>query len=278
MEKGVLLNLSKSTKVVGKASDTVVRIEHGRDALTMLQAFVSIMRQEMKREMVDIVMLAESNEAILINHCFLGEAICILANCRAASRALSGCRKELRGAHDPLWTEAASHFHLALSGFIVQQDLKSMVVARAAFGLTRCLRESNESEKALEILSLVTSRHLQSGQTSSSRTGSVVGSASTPYPPDKRFLRCTPKNETPSVLLQQVIASLCLWLMAALALDRSPDEDGRGLAFRYLHAASVSLQTTLGQASEDDPLRSSYIQFLSMIEDEALQIAEPIYE
>jgi hypothetical protein len=74
------------------------------------------------------------------------------------------------------------------------------------------------------------------------------------------------------------VASLCLWLMAALALDRSPDEDGRGLAFRYLHAASVRLQTALQQASEDDPLRSSYIQFLSMIEDEALQIAEPIYE
>jgi hypothetical protein len=281
MEKGVLLNLSKSTKVVGKASDTVVRIEHGRDSLTMLQAFVSIMRQEMKREMVDIVLLAESNEAILINHCFLGEALCIFANCRAASRALSGCRKEVRGAHDPLWTEAASHFHLALSGFIVQQDLKSMVVARAAFGLTRCLRESNESEKALEILSLVTSRHLQSGPTTSSSSSSgsvVVGGASPPHPPDKRFLRSTPKNEQPSVLLKQVIASLCLWLMAALALDRSPDEDGRGLAFRYLHAASVSLQTTLGQASEDDPLRSSYIQFLSMIEDEALQIAEPIYE
>jgi hypothetical protein len=278
MEKALLHNLSKTTKVGSKVGDTVVRIEHGRDSLSMLQAFVSIMRQEMKREMVDIVMLADSNEAILANHCFLGEALAILANCRAAARALAGCRKIMRGVYDPLWTEAASHFHLALSGFLVQQqdNMTSMVVARSAFGLARCLRESNESEKALEILSLVTSRHSQQSGPTSIAGESPSQSSPPHHPPAGRFLRRP--NDEPVVLLKQIIASLCLWLMAALALDRSPDEDGRGLAFRYLHAASVRLQSALHQASEDDPMRSSYIQFLSMIEDEALQIAEPIYE
>lgn len=271
MEKDYLTSLARSTKLGGKPGDTVIRIEHGRDALTMLRAFVSVMRLEMRREMVDIA--TRDDEAILTNHCFLGEVLCILANCKSASRALAGCQKKLRTECDPLWKEAADNFIFALRGLLRTQGVSSMSVARAAFGVARCLRELNESGKALEVLSIVAARHSNSCKhdvTTNETTNAL------PENQSKRFLHVR-KNE-PSLLIKEILSSLCLWLMAALALDHSPDEEGRGLAFRYLHAASVHLQAALKNADEEDPLRSSYIQFLSIIEDEALQIAEPIYE
>lgn len=271
MEKDFLSCLAKSTKLGGKPGDTVVRIEHGRDALLMLRSFVSIMRREMKREMVEIA--SNNDEAILANHCFFGEALCILVNCKSASRALVGCPKRLRTECDPLWKEAADHFSFSLDGLLLRQDISSMSVARSAFGVARCLRELNESDKALEILSIIAAQHLGPCKANVAEQETSIG---IPESQRKQFLY-VPRKVTPS-LLKNIVASICLWLMAALALDSSPDEEGRGIAFRYLHAASVNLQTALNGAEEDDPNRSSYIQFLSLIEDEALQIAEPIYE
>lgn len=67
--------------------------------------------------------------------------------------------------------------------------------------------------------------------------------------------------------------------MAILSLDQAPNEEGRVRALSYLHAASVSLQSALNRLSDvdDRPTRATCIQFLAMIEDEALQISEPIY-
>jgi len=75
-------------------------------------------------------------------------------------------------------------------------------------------------------------------------------------------------------------AALCLWLMAILSLDQAPNEEGRERAFSFLHAASVSLQTALNKVSDadDEETRGMCLEFLSMIEDEAMQISEPMYE
>ena len=58
--------------------------------------------------------------------------------------------------------------------------------------------------------------------------------------------------------------------MATLSLEESPNDSGRNKAFDLLHAASIRLQ--------DATNRAECIPFYAMIEDEAVPIAEHVFE
>lgn len=285
MEHNYLSHLSLCSSG-GKHGDTVFRIEHGRDAIFMLHAFVSLFQSHLSRDIFTLV--GSENEIILTNHCFLADALSVLANCSAAARCLlSSASDSSHNDGAQYWQLAFTHYQRAFDGFARTKGLDDPSVARAAFGLARCLREFGESEKALQLLSLVVS-YTEKTAAATSSVDPIEETKIDKEEPKKglvtppRFLPRSLNSKTSSDKIRaskHTSSARCLWLMAILSLDQAPNEEGRERAFSYLHAASVSLQSILNRLSDVDhgPTRSTCIQFLAMIEDEALQISEPVF-
>ena len=129
------------------------------------------------------------------------------------------------------------------------------------------MRELGQSQKALELLSLVVSCK---DPVIVSNEEDVLTKAPTSTP--NRFLPPEPKKSKTSRRKDEMLQSSarCLWLMATLSLEESPNDSGRNKAFDLFHAASIRLQDTTN--------RTECIPFLAMIEDEAEQIAEHVFE
>lgn len=272
MENCFLEYLAKC-RATGKPGDTVFRIEHGRNALFMLDSFVALFERQMERDIDKLV--GHNHEILLINRCLLADSLLVLANCVAASKTVLGgnydTERSLRS-----WKRAFSHYECAFQGYIATKGIADPGTARAAYGLARCLREFGETNKALEILSLVVScTAKQSPPRQEEKTAEPPPSSDSTLcflPPS--FYQEAKKSRIG--MINNTSSAMCLWLMATLSLDRSPEE-GRDQAFSYLHAASVSLQALLADNTIDETTKATCIHFLSMIEEEAMQIAEPVY-
>jgi hypothetical protein len=292
MENDYLSHLS-SCRSGGKLGDTVFRIEHGRDAVFMLHAFVSLFRSHLCRDITSLV--GSDNEIILVNHCFVADSLSVLANCTTAARLLLGSvAGSTCDTGAQYWQLAFAHYQRAFNGLAGTKGLDDPSVSRAAYGLARCLRELGETDKALQLLSLVVSFTERTAAMPS--TKEPTASPADPTEETKideelnedvtglpRFLPRALSSKTISDKTRaskHTSSALCLWLMAILSLDQSPNEVGRERAFSYLHAASVSLQSALNRISDvdDESTKAVCIQFLAMIEEEAIKISEPIYE
>lgn len=293
MESEYLSHLSRCRSSVVKPGDTIFRIEHGRDASFMLHAFVSLFRSHLVRDIT--VLVGRNNEIILTNHCFVADSLAVLANCLAAAKSSLGSTSGSVGGDEAhYWQLAFAHYRLAFNGFSKTKGLDDPSVSKSAYGLARCLREFGETEKALQLLLLVVSYTDRTTVDSDAKepTASSAGPAGETEIGDDskddltvlpRFLPFSLSSKTVSDktrAAKHTSSALCLWLMAILSLDQSPNEEGRERAFSYLHAASVSLQSALNIVSvvEDEATKTMCIRFLAMIEDEAMQISEPIYE
>ena len=68
---------------------------------------------------------------------------------------------------------------------------------------------------------------------------------------------------------------LCLWMMALLTAEQSPDERGRSRALSLLHTASLTLQRVLTMPL-DDKTRVICLDLYKQVEGEALDLFEPI--
>jgi hypothetical protein len=291
MESIYIKHVTKA-KPAGKAGKPVVCIEHGRDACFMLHSFASHLQKQLHR---DIASLVDSNHYIILaNHCFVADSLAVLANCVASANFFLGAGSGASENHGlQYWQMAYRHYEYAFHGYVKTKNVDDPAVARAAYGVARCLREFGKTEKALQLLALTVSfkddsvvepninkSATRSPSPSKEKINIVSNEHSVPVP---RFLpvaasfnSVSDKLKTPKLLS----SALCLWLMAVLSIDRSRNEEGREQAFGYLHAASVALQASLSELShiENDSTKAICIRFLAMIEDEAEQIAEPIYE
>ena len=69
----------------------------------------------------------------------------------------------------------------------------------------------------------------------------------------------------------------CLWMMAALTVEQSPDERGRMRALNLLHSASKALRRVLGRTEGmDDVTRRTCLELYECVEEEARLLFEPI--
>lgn len=71
---------------------------------------------------------------------------------------------------------------------------------------------------------------------------------------------------------------VCLWMMAGLTVELSPDERGRGRATSLLHTASLTLQRIMKEngKSLDDHTCMIFLDLYNRIEREALDLFEPV--
>ena len=281
-ESQYLSHIAKSRS--GKPRDTLFSVEKGRESLFKLQTFVSLFQFQLCRDITSLT--DHDDEIILVNHCFLADSLAVLANCIAAARSTLGSTTEAaRRRGDHYWRLAFAHYQRAFDGFAKTKGLGDPSVSRAAYGIARCLREFGETEKALELLTLVVSfsKPVPEEETKESAVEARKDETKEPTAPSflPRSLFIRSQMVSNGVRgNKDTSAALCLWLMAILSLDQSPNEEGRERAFSYLHAASVSLQTALNKVSDadDEETKEMCVGFLAMIEDEAMQISEPMYE
>ena len=292
MESSYTSHLSKA-RSSNKPGQTLFRIEHGRDAIFELHAFASLFQRQLKRDMVSLI--GADNGTVSANHCFVADTLSVLANCTAAAHFFLGSTSEESNDCGRLyWRMAYRHYELCYTILSTTKHLDNPFVVRSLFGVARCLREFGETENALKLLSVVVSFKSSTEEKPNSDTSdssqadiSVVEESKGG---DNGTTNCTPRflpvsslsniGADVKLIPKSMLSALCLWLMSILSVDAKGDEEGRERAFGYLHAASLLLQASLHKASDacDDATRAMCIRFLSMIEDEAELISEPMYE
>jgi hypothetical protein len=291
METLYTSHLSKA-RSSNKPGQTLFRIEHGRDAIMELHAFAALFQRQLDRDMVSVV--GADNEIVLANQCFVADTLSVLANCTSAAYFFLGSTSEESDVNGrQYWSMAYRYYERCYNNLAVTKNFDDPFLLRPLFGVARCLREFGETENALKLLSIVVSfrRNIDEKSNSDwSRTDTLEESqggddkiAKNHPNPAPRFLPVsTISNIGTEVELipKSMLSALCLWLMSILSVDQKGDEEGRERAFGYLHAASVLLQDSLHKTSDicDDAARAMCIRFLSMIEDEAELISEPMYE
>jgi tetratricopeptide (TPR) repeat protein len=261
-----------------EASDVVFRIDHDRDWLSMLTTFVSTFESDLDREIVRII--GSDCHIALVHHCFVADALAVLANCIATATANKPSRSGMgrdtsRDVH--YWRQALFHYRHALEGFTRKLGLNDPNVAAAAYGAARCLRELGRTEEALQVLSKIVKLSEQALVTESSiATKSAPRNAESgrdqktiSFLPQRCFRRRKPtKSRIHSC--NRMSSALCFWLMAALTADTNPDERGWDRSLSLLRSASNSLQAGLKEIPKGDAsTKAAYIEFLQRLEDEA---------
>lgn len=220
-----------------------------------------------------------------VQHSLLGDALAVLANCwHAAAVQLGSDSNGTTEKRDYYWRAALAHYRKAFEGFSLSTPFECTWVSGAALGMARCLRELGSLQKSLELLSLVvTALECSAELTTVSRRDGFPPESGRGTERKRRYflssiiqLQHQIRSEKRQVQ-HHVIRSLCLWLMSVVTIDQNPNENGRGRAFRLLHAASVSIHLALSELSESDYLtRISSFEILEKIENEAKKISLPV--
>ena len=294
MENLYISHLSKA-RSCNKPGQAVLRIEHGRDAIFELHAFASLLQKQLNRDMVSLVGM--DNEVVVANRCLVADTLSVLANCTAAAHFFLGSTSNKSDdCGRSYWRMAYRHYELCYNSLAASKDLDDPFVIRSLYGVARCLREFGETENALKLLSFVISFKSNVGGTPISdpsdrpttvpieeSKGADDGIAKNHSSRTPRFLPISTWSNSGAYtnrISKSMSSALCLWLMSILSVDAKRDEEGRERAFGFLYAASLLLQAALHEASDtsDDSTRAMCLRFLSMIEDEAEQISEPMYE
>lgn len=294
MENLYTSHLSKA-RSCDKPGQAILRIEHGRDAIFELHAFASLLQKQLNRDMVSLIGM--DNEVVVANQCFVADTLSVLANCTAAAHFFLGSTSDKSDdCGRSYWRMAYRHYELCYNSLAASKELDDPFVVRSLYGVARCLREFGEIENALKLLSFVVSFKSNVEGTPmpnpSDRPPTVTieeskgeddGIANKHSSLAPRFLPISTWSNSGAYtnrISKSMSSALCLWLMSILSVDAKRDEEGRERAFGYLHAASLLLQASLHNASDtsDDSTRAMCLRFLSMIEDEAEQISEPMYE
>jgi hypothetical protein len=292
MESMYIKHVTK-VRPAGKAGKLMVCIEQGRDACFMLSSFASQLQKQLQRDMASLI--DSDHHIMLTNRCFVADSLAVLANCVSSAKFFLGAGSDpSENCGLQYWQMACTNYEYVFHRYVKTKTLDDPAVTRAAYGIARCLREFGKTEKALQLLELVVSFTEGSAVVRTINTSATPSGALNEEKLNKgsnkhntlapRFLPVTAslkavngKMKTPKLLS----SALCLWLMAILSIDRARNEEGREQAFGYLHAASVALQASLNEVSHidtDSTTKALCIRFLAMIEDEAEQISEPIYE
>lgn len=288
-EMSLVAHLANSAMPVKKPGETVFQLQHTGGTFTKLHAFVTLFRHQLSKNM----MMANgevANVTALTCHCFVADSISVLANCATATKSILGFPSDVASVDGvSFWRLAFDHYQIAFDGFSRRNGLGDPSTLNSAYGVARCFREFGETEKALEFLSLVVSYTVDTTEVFGS--DSERGKDKLPFRIEEDEKESPLRSFMPPFSIQNIMidnhnaamhtsSACCLWLMAILSLDQAPTEENRERSFKYLHAASISLQSALDRMCgiDDEVAKAFCIRFLGIIEDEAIRISEPTYE
>ena len=247
------------------------------DAISMIKSHATKLREEMSREF--LCMIGQDHEVALLNHSLVGDALSVLANCLSAGEPAYSSNEEMRSADTPayfrFWSMAYVHYSTALKGWIKIQSLSDPNACSAAYGVARCLRGLGRFKEATGILSTLASCL----QESNSSHGTSL--ATSRKHGDRRFMFLHPDTERRSIAMQNLAKEqclvMCVWQLAVLTVEQSPDECGRVKALSLLHSASKALRRLLdGVDDMDENTREVCLELYECVEQEARNLFEPV--
>jgi hypothetical protein len=225
-----------------------------------------------------------------VNHSLVGDACSVLANCLSAGEKVDTSSKTKQpndgNGSRYYWALAYSHYELVLKGWTKIESISHPNAAAAAYSVARCLRELGLIDQALTILEKLAScmqlkqdsreaaGRLKEGTTKKTNI-STFPAGIIPLLPRRGNVQDF--TSSPRFICQHEQSSvLCLWMIAILTIEQSPDERGRNRALSLLHTASLTLQRTLRNPDLDDQTRMVCLDLYDKVESEALDLFEPI--
>ncbi|GAX23108.1 hypothetical protein FisN_25Lh053 [Fistulifera solaris] len=249
-------------------------LDDGRDSFEILRQFVIVFQQGH----VDLQRFRDP-WICSFYHRVLGDSFAVLANCEQATwlhLPTSSTKQSHTETIRYYWSCALSHFEKAFEGFSAVAGIENSDVSGTVFGMVRCLRELGETDKALELLSMIVAGL-------ENVTPAALDSVDSDLNPSRspcyvaHALHTTKQGQIagrPRVN-HHIMRALCLWWMSILSVDKNKGKDGRDRAFRFLHTSSLSLQLALTEMHPgDEDTRKVCVDFLETIEQEARNISQ----
>jgi len=287
----------------------VVMFDDCVDAASIMQAFATNFHKELSRNFPKL--LGSDHRICLLNHSLVADSFSVLANCLSASEEINSKISRSKNnyifnEHDTatslyFWSLAYSQYDIALRGWTKVESLIHPNAASVALSIARCLRELGNLTQALRILETLCSCLEQKldEMSAAPKTTALSSSDHNSIRMDHYQLSSSPIYKLPFISrrhatiydfdspspLHQVITFereqtivLCLWTIAILTVERSPDERGRIRALSLLHTASLTIQRALTTTDNflDDQTRMVFLDLYEKIEGEALAIFEPL--
>ena len=192
--------------------------------LSMLKAYVATLLRMERRKMARLC--GPKHPMSFLFHCYLGDALAVLANCIGLSKSESlsstqiclccGNKEDavspnLTNSTRDIWELAGSHYRTALQGWIRSKGPFNDNISATACSLARCLRECGRRNEAIKVLALV-ARKAEQVSPQSGRA----------------------KNES---------GPMCLWSMAVFSAEESTTEvEGRKRAGDILGATAKLIE------------------------------------
>ena len=287
-ENNFFSNVNRSSQEGRQGEIAVLRFDNGIDGIMMLRSFVEMYEAQASRAFLRILCGAgggSCDDLKFINHCLLADAMSVLANCMLAAERLFGASSDVVTNSRYYWRRAYSNYEAAFKGWVGKKhSIGDDCVFSAVYGISRCLRELGQRQKSMQILSSVVSAL----EKTKAETEAIKEEATETYSNDA-FCFLPSRHSTSRKLCltkschyggrKEYSMALCLWLMATLAVEDSPNERGRIRALSLLHAASEELQTVLSASGPGDSMMISYKQkcydILMRVEQEAKELLEP---
>jgi tetratricopeptide (TPR) repeat protein len=261
-------------------SDKVFLLQKTTDSISMIKSFTMMLNAELSRDFLNLI--GPENRIALLNHSLVADSFAVLANCISAGRGRLSLDRN--GSHY-YWSLAYMHYQISLKGWTKVESLSHPNAASAAYSIARCLREFGRLDQALKILNLLVS----SLKNSIDCDTSLSGKSNLPKNLDNSFGSFTflsPRSlqgrskETHfsiSNFRKEQSLVLCLWMMAILTVDQSPDERGRIRALSLLHGASDTLRSLLRRSNiMDISTKRVCFELYESVEEEARNLFEPI--
>jgi hypothetical protein len=251
-------------------------LDDGRDSFEILRQFVIVFQQVDGQ--VDLQRFRDP-WICWIYHRILGDSFAVLANCEQATWLYLSTNSIDHSHMETIryyWSCALSHFEKAFEGFSAVAGLENRDVSGAIFGMVRCLRELGETDKALELLSMMVAGLENVTHAPQDPFDSDLNSSSSPcYVAHALLTTQQGQNADHPCFDHHIVRALCLWWMSILSVDKNKGQEGRNRAFRFLHTSSLSLQLALTEMHpNDEDTRKVCVNFLETIEQEAKNISQ----
>ena len=263
-----------------------------QDSLFMLQAFTVKMKRLERRLM--LTNLADNHPMRIMFHCFLGDTLCVLANCTDSEHVglksgkgvenklnlnSSDSSTKITDKQHNLWALAGEYYRLALTGWVKIHGIRHPNVPATSCGLARCLRELGRREEAIVILSSAVGtwrgtsplkQHPFDNDFKTNSTGKIGQPSLFSYSTSKPKNEQQRKNSSTLDLAVEEGLAMCLWWMAVYFVECSPSERGRIRALSLLQASSESLRLAFKKSSKRESYEMiKFSDLLATIESEA---------
>ena len=247
------------------------------DFVSMLRSFVRLLEDLLERGFPNV--LGPHSETVLLNHCFLGDSMTVLANCLAMEEIYPCLGNSPESAL--VWTRALKHYRTAFEGWAMAgRSLSHPSSVAAACGLCRCLRELGKLDHAIQILSMVVCATNPKPTREDLCASSGVEKAIVESP-SITFLPASSRSSTKALQVRVTSGrgqstALCLWHLAVYFMEANPNERGRIRALNLLHASSESLRRVLKDDESGHCRNRCALEMLQCVEDEARELFKPL--